>query len=71
MKFTEKRDISYMLQKDLLLPYRTIEDNVALPLLIKGENKKTARQKAGALFQEFGLEGICKGKKSKTAFRNR
>jgi len=23
--------ISYMLQKDLLLPYRTIEDNVALP----------------------------------------
>ena len=49
--------ISYMLQKDLLLPYRTIEDNVALPLLIKGENKKTARQKAGALFQEFGLEG--------------
>ena len=25
--------ISYMLQKDLLLPYRTIEDNVALPLL--------------------------------------
>ena len=26
--------ISYMLQKDLLLPYRTIEDNVALPLLL-------------------------------------
>ena len=35
--------ISYMLQKDLLLPYRTIEDNVALPLLIKGEKKKAAR----------------------------
>ena len=28
--------VSYMLQKDLLLPYRTIEDNVALPLLLKG-----------------------------------
>ena len=27
--------ISYMLQKDLLLPYRTIEDNVALPLILK------------------------------------
>ncbi len=26
--------ISYMLQKDLLLPYKTIEDNVALPLFI-------------------------------------
>ena len=53
-------NISYMLQKDLLLPYRTIEDNVALPLLIKGENKKAARQKAGELFQEFGLEGTQK-----------
>lgn len=53
-------NISYMLQKDLLLPYRTIEDNVALPLLIKGENKKAARQKAEELFQEFGLEGTQK-----------
>lgn len=26
--------ISYMLQKDLLLPYRTVVDNVALPLLV-------------------------------------
>ena len=33
-------NVSYMLQKDLLLPYRTIEDNVALPLVIKGEKKK-------------------------------
>lgn len=52
--------ISYMLQKDLLLPYRTIEDNVALPLLIRGEKKKYARQKVGAFFQEFGLEGTQK-----------
>lgn len=52
--------ISYMLQKDLLLPYRTIEDNVALPLLIRGEKKKDARQKVGAFFQEFGLEGTQK-----------
>ena len=33
-------NISYMLQKDLLLPYRTIEDNVALPLLLKGMKKR-------------------------------
>lgn len=52
--------ISYMLQKDLLLPYRTIEDNVALPLLIKGEKKKEARRKAGELFEEFGLDGTQK-----------
>ena len=52
--------ISYMLQKDLLLPYRTIEDNVALPLIIKGEKKKEARKKAGELFDEFGLSGTQK-----------
>jgi len=33
--------VSYMLQKDLLLPHKRIIDNVALPLVIKGENKKT------------------------------
>ncbi|GAA6294110.1 ABC transporter ATP-binding protein [Enterocloster asparagiformis] len=50
-------NVSYMLQKDLLLPYRTIVDNVALPLLIKGAGKKEAREKASAYFGQFGLEG--------------
>ena len=49
--------ISYMLQKDLLLPYRTIQDNVALPLLLRGTPKKEAREQARRLFHEFGLEG--------------
>ena len=49
--------ISYMLQKDLLLPYRTILDNVALPLIIRGLKKKEAREKASAYFKEFGLDG--------------
>lgn len=52
--------ISYMLQKDLLLPYRTIVDNVALPLIIRGEKKSAAREKASAYFAEFGLEGTQK-----------
>lgn len=52
--------ISYMLQKDLLLPYRTIEDNVALPLLLKGVKKKEARLQAAPLFAEFGLAGTEK-----------
>ena len=50
--------ISYMLQKDLLLPHRTIVDNVALPLIIRGMKKKEARKKASGYFEEFGLEGI-------------
>lgn len=52
--------ISYMLQKDLLLPYRTIEDNVALPLLLKGEKKRSAREKVNAYFEKFGLQDTQK-----------
>ena len=52
--------ISYMLQKDLLLPYRTIVDNVALPLIIRGMKKSDARKKAASYFSEFGLEGTEK-----------
>lgn len=52
--------VSYMLQKDLLLPYRTVEDNVALPLIIGGMNKKEARMKAASYFEEFGLAGTEK-----------
>ena len=52
--------VSYMLQKDLLLPYRTIQDNVALPLLLKGTPKKEARLQASRLFAQFGLEGTQK-----------
>ena len=52
--------ISYMLQKDLLLPYYTTLHNVALPLIIKGESRKTAEKKAKELFPFFGLEGTEK-----------
>lgn len=62
--------ISYMLQKDMMLPYKTVLDNVALPLMIKktsGEGKigswrrtRTAREKADAHFEEFGLSGYEK-----------
>ena len=53
-------NVSYMLQKDLLLPFRTIEDNVALPLLMNGMKKKEAREKVSPYFEEFGLEGTQK-----------
>ncbi len=50
--------ISYMLQKDLLLPFKTIIDNVSLPLILKGESKVNARKRAGEYFSQFGLEGM-------------
>lgn len=49
--------VSYMLQKDMLLPYRTVLDNVALPLIVRGIGKKEARQEAVALFEQFGIAG--------------
>ncbi len=49
--------ISYMLQKDLLLPYMSIIDNVSLPLVLRGHKKKEAREKVRGLFKDFGLEG--------------
>ncbi len=52
--------VSYMLQKDHLLPYYTIEDNVSLPLVIRGMKKREARERAAELLPRFGLEGTRK-----------
>ena len=49
--------ISYMLQKDLLLPHKKIIDNVILGLVVKGISKKEAYKKTEGLFEAFGIEG--------------
>lgn len=49
--------ISYMLQKDMLLPYRTVEDNCALPLLMRGLGKREARRQVRENLEAFGLAG--------------
>ncbi|MCR4671830.1 MAG: ABC transporter ATP-binding protein [Lachnospiraceae bacterium] len=53
----ETGHLSYMLQKDMLLPHKTIQDNVALPLILSGVRKAEAREKARSYFGQFGLEG--------------
>lgn len=50
--------VSYMYQKDLLLPWKKIIDNVALPLVVKGNNKKKSREMVKDYFKIFGLEGF-------------
>lgn len=50
--------LSYMLQKDLLLPHKTVIDNVALPLVLKGASRSEARERAEGLFELFGLSGV-------------
>ncbi|MFZ5641960.1 MAG: ABC transporter ATP-binding protein [Bacillota bacterium] len=57
-EYTPGEVLSYMPQKDLLMPWRTVMENVLLPLEIRGENNKKGREQAKALFPLFGLEGF-------------
>ncbi len=50
--------VSYMYQKDLLLPWKRVIDNTALPLIIKGDSIKEARKKIIPYLALFGLEGF-------------
>ena len=50
-----KIELGYMLQKDQLFPWRTIEKNVFLPLEIKGINTKENREYALSLLEKYGL----------------
>ena len=54
-------NVSYMLQKDLLLSHLKIIDNVSLPLVINGMKKRQAREIVRPLFAQFKLEG-CEDK---------
>ncbi len=49
--------ISYMPQNDLLLPYKTIKDNVLLPLIIQGQNDKISNNELSFLFNQFLISG--------------
>ncbi len=48
--------VSYMYQRDLLLPWRNVIDNGILPLEIRGIPKKEAREKVKAMLPVFQLQ---------------
>ena len=50
----------YMLQKDELFPWRTIEKNLFLPLEVKRKNTPDARARAIALAEKYGLGQFLK-----------
>lgn len=50
--------VGYMQQKDLLLPWLTIQDNIGLPLTIQGFKKEIIRQKILPELPAFGLDGF-------------
>ncbi len=51
--------VGYMLQKDLLFPWRTALANVTLGLEIKGAARDEARQRAHVLLDQLGLHGFA------------
>lgn len=53
-----KPRVSYMPQKDLLLPWRTVMENACIPLEIRGVSKSEGRKRAGELMEMFGLSGF-------------
>ena len=51
-------DISYMYQKDMMVPWKKVVDNIATPLIFKGKNKKEARKEVEKYTKLFGLNGF-------------
>jgi ABC-type nitrate/sulfonate/bicarbonate transport system ATPase subunit len=52
--------VGYMLQKDLLLPWRTVLDNIILGMEIRGVPVREAREKALPYLYKYGLGGFEK-----------
>jgi NitT/TauT family transport system ATP-binding protein len=50
--------VGYMMQKDLLLPWRTVLGNVVLGLELRGVDRREARDKARHYLDLYGLSGF-------------
>ena len=53
-------EYGYMLQRDALFPWRTVEQNIFLPLAVKKRNTPEMREKAFALAVKYGLKDFLK-----------
>jgi sulfonate transport system ATP-binding protein len=51
-------DVGYMTQKDNLLPWRTVRDNIAFPLELAGLSKAERAQRADQVIKHVGLGGF-------------
>src|ERR1700726_4383910 len=55
----QPQNVGYMLQKDLLLPWRTALGNVMLGLEIRGVAASEARDSSQAMLDQLGLPGFA------------
>ncbi len=53
-------EFGYMLQRDALFPWRSVEQNIFLPLEVKKRNTPQMREKALALAEKYGLKDFLK-----------
>ena len=51
-------DVGYMTQKDNLLPWRNVRDNVAFPLELAGVTKAERPDRADQVIRNVGLQGF-------------
>ena len=51
-------DVGYMTQKDNLLPWRNVRDNVAFPLELAGVARSERMERADRVIQHVGLDGF-------------
>ncbi|MDO9416106.1 ABC transporter ATP-binding protein [Pararhizobium sp.] len=54
----DRRPFAFMPQRDALMPWRRIVDNVTLGLEVQGVKRREARERVLPLFDEFGLSGF-------------
>lgn len=50
--------VSYMYQKDMMVPWKRVIDNIAIPLVLKGRKKSEARKEVVGFIETFGLQGF-------------
>src|SRR6266700_917499 len=53
-------EVGYLTQKDTLMPWRSVEQNIEMPLEIRGVNRTERGRRVSELIQKVGLKGFEK-----------
>ncbi|RXZ82662.1 ABC transporter ATP-binding protein [Paenibacillaceae bacterium] len=56
----KQNEISFVFQEHTLMPWSTVQDNVALPLQLRGVSKKQQREEAARVLELVGLKDHMK-----------